>query len=76
MIYREKLRKILGEKIREIMRLTVKFFAPALDIDSSLRLCINDIDIVYSLVAGGRGGGGLVKLFKATSSVSQGQVDG
>ncbi len=56
MIYREKLRTILGEKIRELMRVTVKFFAPALGIDSSVRLCINDIDIVYSLVAGGGGG--------------------
>jgi hypothetical protein len=39
------------------MRETVKFFAPALDIDRSLRLFIKDIDIVYSLVAGGGGGG-------------------
>ncbi len=62
------------------MRVTVKFFAPALDIDSSVRLCINDIDILYSLVAGGGwgvgGGGGLAKLFKATFSVSNGHVDG
>jgi hypothetical protein len=38
------------------MRVTVKFFAPALDIDSLLGLCIKDIDIDFSLVADAGGG--------------------